>query len=90
MTRETAKQQIDMMPDNAFEVYSEMFAPFVAYVIRGEKQNAEGTGELPKQKLNKVPEKVTSFSQLIGTLPQYSRDEIRAMRLADKEKRLSE
>jgi hypothetical protein len=88
MTRETAKQQIDMMPDNAFEVYSEMFTAFVSYVIKGEKQNDEATDELPKQKLNKVPEKVTSFSQLIGTLPEISLEEIRDMRLADKEKRL--
>jgi hypothetical protein len=87
MTRETAKQQIDMMPDNAFEVYSEMFTAFIAYVIKGEKQPSAVNEETGWQR-KKIPEKITSISQLFGTLPPMTHEEIRDMRLAEKEKRL--
>jgi hypothetical protein len=88
MTREAIKNEIDIMPDGAFDAFASMFSAFIGYVNSDNKQKSNSSEKLPKQRLNKVPERVTSFSQLIGTLPEISLEEIRDMRLADKEKRL--
>jgi hypothetical protein len=87
MTRESMKRAIDVMPDKEFEALTSAITTLFAFADVDDKKTEVKKEEWEPKKL---PDKITSFSQLIGMLPPMSLEEIRDMRLADKEKRLME
>jgi hypothetical protein len=91
MTRESLKRAIDYMPDKDFDALTSAITTLYAFV-GGENPLATAQEEDPKWERKKIPENITSITQLFGTLPPSSltAKEIKGMRLADREKRLSE
>jgi hypothetical protein len=87
MTRESIKRAIDIMPDKDFEALTSAITTLFAFADVDDKKTDFKKEEWKPKKL---PEKITSISQLFGMLPEMSLEEIRDMRLAEKEKRLME
>jgi hypothetical protein len=84
MTRENFKKQIDIIPDRFFNALADLLTVFITYgKIEDGNQSSEITAKEPELSRKKVPEKVTSISQLIGILPEMSLEEIKDMRLSE-------
>jgi hypothetical protein len=78
LTRENIKDSIDLIPDRDLDAFVSVFNAFLTRV----KTEDEETPEL-KWYEKHIPEKVTHISQLFGTLPDVSLDEIRMRRIND-------
>ncbi|MDR0987736.1 MAG: hypothetical protein LBL98_08610 [Ruminococcus sp.] len=77
MTREKLKNNIDLIPDRDLDAFVLIFDAFLTRV------NTEEEADEPKWYEKHIPEKVTHISQLFGTLPDVSLDEIKMRRISE-------
>ncbi|MDR0903656.1 MAG: hypothetical protein LBM59_03385 [Ruminococcus sp.] len=82
MTRESLKNNIDLIPDRDLDAFVLIFNAFLTRVKTEDDVPVSEDTEL-KWYEKHIPEKVTHISQLFGTLPDISLDEIRMRRISD-------